>query len=235
MKILSLNALDAELRDQLKDFLKSQLASTDVFCFQETLGATIETLFTELFPGALYSTTWVEKTTSEQGQYNLCTVVRKPIQVSHSQTLLAADDTGVGQALASAITLPDGNTLTVVNVHGVPFPGDKLDNEGRLRQSDTIIRWLRENGSPSAIVCGDFNLLPETESIKKFARAGYQDLIADYKIPTTRNEFAWKNWPDNKQLFADYTFASQQLNIVSFQVPNIEVSDHLPMIIDIAI
>lgn len=230
MKILSLNVLDAKLRDALQTFLESQLGSTDAFCFQETLGPTIETLLAELFPSELYTTIWAEKTTNGDGQYNLCTVVKKPLQVPHSQTILAPQDKGTGQALASKVVSPDDRTFTVVNVHGAPYPGDKLDTEGRLRQSDAIIHWLGEHSSSPAIICGDFNLLPETEAVKKFARAGYQDLIADYKIPTTRNELAWKNWPDTIQLFADYTFVSPELNVTGFSVPNAEASDHLPMI-----
>ncbi len=230
MKILSLNALDGKLRGTLQTFLESQLDSTDIFCFQETLGTTIESLFAELFPSELYTTVWVEKIIDGDSQYNLCTVVKKPLRVSHSQTLLALDDKGTGQALASTIVSPDDRALTVVNVHGAPFPGDKLDTEGRLSQSDTIIDWLDKNNTFPVVICGDFNLLPETQAVKKFALAGYQDLIADYKIPTTRNELAWKNWPDNIQLFADYTFVSPGLNVTDFSVPNTEVSDHLPMI-----
>lgn len=234
MKILSLNALDGELREELKGFLESQLDDTDVFCFQETIGESIETLLAELFPETNYWITDTEKTTNGNGQYNLFTAVKKPLQISNSQALLSTSDEEVGQALATNIISPDsGFAFTIVNVHGVPLPGDKLDNEGRLRQSETIIRWLSENSISSAVICGDFNLLPETESVKKFTQTGFQDLIANYKIPTTRNELAWIHWPNSIQLFADYTFVSPQLNVTSFEVPNTKVSDHLPMVIDI--
>lgn len=120
-------------------------------------------------------------------------------------------------------------------MHGVPRPGHKLDTDGRLRQTEQIITWLKSYEGLLTVVCGDFNLLPRAESIKRFAAAGYRNLIVDYAIPTTRNRLIWEQYPDNKQLFADYTFTSSDVKVTGFTVPSIEVSDHLPMIIDIVI
>ncbi len=115
----------------------------------------------------------------------------------------------------------------------IPAPA-KLDSEGRLRQTRQILEWLETQDVP-AVVCGDFNLQPETKSVQDFTTAGYQNLIKNYAIATTRNRLAWEKWPDNKQPFADYTFVSPNLTVTGFSVPDMEVSDHLPMIIDVAI
>ena len=69
--------------------------------------------------------------------------------------------------------------------------------------------------------------------MQKFAAAGYRDLVKEYQIATTRNRLAWEKWPNNMQLYADYTFVSPGVTVPDFRVPAIEVSDHLSMIIDV--
>ncbi len=64
---------------------------------------------------------------------------------------------------------------------------------------------------------------------------GYQNLIKDYQIKSTRNRLSWELWPEDKQHFADYVFASPEINVVEFSVPDIEVSDHLPMIVSFTV
>ena len=65
-----------------------------------------------------------------------------------------------------------------------------------------------------------------------FEDADYRNLIKDHRISSTRNELAWDRFPGNKQLFADYTFVSGDVEVRDFKVPNVPISDHLPMILD---
>jgi endonuclease/exonuclease/phosphatase family metal-dependent hydrolase len=67
-----------------------------------------------------------------------------------------------------------------------------------------------------------------------FEENGYRDLIKEYKISTTRNRLAWEMYPDNKQLFSDYVFLSPGITINNFSVPDNEISDHLPMILEVS-
>lgn len=230
MRILSLNIWHGFQKEQLRDFLLSEVEITDIFCFQEAVGSGAEEVIAGIFDDNRFQAVVAEKFIEENKHYYLMTIVKKPLAISHSYGLLADDDTETGKALAVEVATNDGDTLTIVNIHGMPHPGHKLDTEGRLRQSQQIIDAL--SGSKT-IVCGDFNLLPETESVKMFSRVGYRNLVAEYAIPTTRNELAWAPWPDNKQLFADYSFVSPDINITHFAVPHTEASDHLPMMIDI--
>ena len=230
MKILSLNAWHGERKDELRAFLSSQWATTDIFCFQEANGDNMEEIMTELFDTSYFQQAVAKKFIEPHRNYCLYTIVKKPIKLLCHYSLFGPNDSNIGEALATEIEV-DGKHLAIVNVHGVPQPGDKLDNEWRLRQTKRIVSWTSDHGTP-AIVCGDFNLLPETRSVQNFAAAGWRNLIEDYAISTTRNQLAWARYPDNKQLFADYTFVSPDLTIVNFDVPDIEVSDHLPMIID---
>lgn len=140
-----------------------------------------------------------------------------------------------------AIVVKGDKDFLVCNIHGVSLPGDKNDSEERLEQSKTILGFARSINMP-AIIGGDFNLNPDTKSVKMFEEAGYKNLIKDYKIVSTRNHFAWEQAEVQlvkqgfeffgKQYFADYVFVSPEIKIKNFEVPNIEVSDHSPLILD---
>ncbi len=234
MRILSLNTWHGECASELRDFLRSQLETTDVFCFQEAFGSGIEGIMTELFASSHFDSATTDKLIDVRRHYTLYTFAKKPLKIARHESILDESDGETGQALATELDV-NGQQLTLINVHGMPYPGHKLDTDGRLRQTEQIIAWLQRSAGTPAVVCGDFNLLPSAKSVQDFAAAGYRDLIAEYAIPTTRNELAWAKHPDNKQLFADYAFTSPGLEVREFTVPDIEVSDHLPMSIDVAI
>ena len=69
-------------------------------------------------------------------------------------------------------------------------------------------------------------------------------LILENKIKTTRNFHAWRQAKEmvadgyrfyGEQKFADYVFVSKDVKVKNFEVPNIEISDHLPLILDFEI
>lgn len=217
---------------QLQDFLLAQTEKTDIFCLQEANRPDAEEVIANVFDSRYFQAVSIEKTIeSTNSYYYLTTIIKKPGRVTSTYGLLADDDTATGKALATEIRIGT-KTVIVINVHGVPQPGHKLDTEGRLQQSRGIIAELGEKHAPT-VLCGDFNLLPHTESIRMVTDKGFRNLIEEYAISTTRNRLAWEQFPDNKQLFADYTFVSSGVRVLDFTVPDIEVSDHLPMIVDI--
>ncbi len=125
----------------------------------------------------------------------------------------------------------NGKKFSVCNVHGIWAPGNKLDTPERLRQSQIIAEFLsQEKGSK--IVCGDFNLLPETKSIKILEQSGLVNLIKEFKIEKTRSRLSPYWGTPDFQKFADFAFVSPGVQVLEFTVPDVEVSDHLPMILD---
>jgi len=131
----------------------------------------------------------------------------------------------------------DSENLVVCNAHGLSWPFDKMDTLERIIQSERIIDFLK-NSNGQKIVVGDFNLFPNTKSIGMFEESGYRNLIKDFGIKTTRGTLVkqmhpeYGNRPDGFQEFADYTFVTSGIEVKSFEVPDLPLSDHLPMILE---
>ncbi len=124
-------------------------------------------------------------------------------------------------------------SLWVMNFHGQSRPGDKLDTPKRLKQSKILASLIKKLKGPK-ILCGDFNLMPNTESVRMVERAGLKNLITIYKIKNTRNSVSWKRY-GNRQHFADFTFVSPELQVKKFKVPYNLASDHLPMVLEFSL
>ncbi|MCX6712734.1 MAG: endonuclease/exonuclease/phosphatase family protein, partial [Candidatus Vogelbacteria bacterium] len=99
------------------------------------------------------------------------------------------------------------------------------DTLERLEQSRKIKAFMDSVDSPK-ILCGDFNLLPDTESLK-IIEGGLRNLIREYGVTSTRTSFYTK--PDK---FADYVFVSPEIKVVDFKVLPDEVSDHSPLLLE---
>jgi hypothetical protein len=125
----------------------------------------------------------------------------------------------------------DGRRLCVLNVHGTVHPGSKLDTAKRLAQSHTILGLLRDV-KDDIVICGDLNLMPDTESVR-LLEADHRNLIREYGITNTRSRLNPYFGTSQAQGFADYAFVSPGLIVRDFQVPYLEVSDHLPLILDL--
>jgi len=130
---------------------------------------------------------------------------------------------------------PDtGRQLTVLNYHGIweKAPtglSSKQDNPERIEVA-TKIRAIIDQSVGSTVIAGDFNLEPDTKSISIIAGNDMQDLIKDYGIKTTRSTlYQKKQFP-----FADYVFVSKDLKVEDFYVPEVNYSDHLPLITKIS-
>ncbi len=76
------------------------------------------------------------------------------------------------------------------------------------------------------ILCGDFNLKPDTESMKILEK-DMDNLIKIYKITSTRTSLYPK-----EEKFADYILTSKEIVLNKFEVLPDEVSDHAPLLLD---
>jgi len=110
-------------------------------------------------------------------------------------------------------------------LHGFWIPDSKEDTLERLEQSDKIINFLNSY-KHRKILCGDFNLNPNTQSMLRLEK-GMVNLIKKYNVRSTRS-----NLHTRKDKYADYILVSKDIEVLDFKVLQDEVSDHLPLFLD---
>lgn len=267
MKVISLNTYGGRFFEPVMSFIKEHSLDTDIFCFQEMLhtsqGQKEEKNFRLNFFEEISLALSDFKGFFVPGKNNytpggdtdlavacgLAIFVRNSLEIKSNGDFFTVDMEKIDSAdkdslkyhpfhlKAQYIQIENGaETLTVCNVHGLSWPFDKLDTPERIIQSERIINFLKKE-SGQKIVVGDFNLFPNTKSIKIFEENYYRNLIGDFRIKTTRGTLVKQMHPEygtspaGFQEFADYTFVTDGIAVKSFEVPDLPLSDHLPMIL----
>lgn len=119
----------------------------------------------------------------------------------------------------------DGKIYSILNVHGLWTGTGKSDTPERITQSERIRNVMDAIETPK-ILCGDFNLRPDTQSIKILGK-GMKNLINEHNITSTRTSLYKK-----EEKHADYIFVSPEIVVNRFEVLEDEVSDHSPLLLD---
>ena len=119
----------------------------------------------------------------------------------------------------------NNKVINILNVHGLWTGKGKSDSEDRINQSQNIIDFIKTLKG-EVILTGDFNLNPDTESIKMIENSGLINLIKEKKITSTRTSLYIRR---ETNPFADYTFVSKDVEVKSFEIMPDEVSDHAAM------
>ena len=121
--------------------------------------------------------------------------------------------------------------ITIAHMHGLRDLAGKMDTPERTAQAHKLkdlAIGTAESGD-DLVVCGDFNVEPNSDTFDILATVGLTDLVTSRGFTTTRNSLYEK--PGR---FADYLLVNEQLNIQSFDVVmSPEVSDHCPLILEI--
>ena len=124
-----------------------------------------------------------------------------------------------------------GAPICVVHLHGLRELTGKIDTPHRRAQAHALVRLIERIWSPGErlVVCGDFNLLPDSETFAILGALGLVDLVTTRGFTDTRTSFYRK---DNR--FADYLLATPNVDVSRFEVvASPEVSDHRPLLLDI--
>lgn len=227
MKMMFLNTCWGRTGNAFWNYLEEESKGVEVFCFMET-GDKFDTKCKEILTD--YACVSTNKKVINEVDHSISVYVKKEIEILESESILKEDEY-VGAALFTKIKSAN-KIINIASVHGVAIPGNKLDNPKRIEQSEKIIEYMAKVDG-GKIIGGDFNLDKNTESVKMFEKSGYRNLIEEFKIDMTRNHLIWDVFPENKQFWADFLFVSSKIEIKSFEVPKNEVSDHLPLILEI--
>ncbi len=240
MKLITLNIWGGHVYHPLLEFIKLN-KSVDIFCFQE------------VYSNASYKTSTDERSVSLnifselqdiltehngffvpaiENIYGICVFIKKDIEIIEQGSTLIHDNpeyTGIGpthpRVLQWLKCKINDQLYTIINIHGLWNGKGKTDTSERIIQSQRIRAFI-DSVTNTKIVCGDFNLRPDTESLAIIEK-GLINLIKQYNITSTRTSFYNK-----EEKFADYILTSPEIKINDFKVLKDEVSDHSPLLLD---
>jgi endonuclease/exonuclease/phosphatase family metal-dependent hydrolase len=256
MQLVCLNTWGGKRYEALAHFIKGMADKTDVFCFQEVFSAAEEFgphpnatrlnllqdisdwlpdfkyAYVPILLGNEYAQEYARDVSMGNAIFFRAALTQER---KGSEYLVGAPyelraDDAHKVSLMQYVKLTQGTkSLTVVNIHGIAsWP--KSDTTARLEQSHRILDFLAGLDGPK-LVCGDFNLFPDTKSIAVLGRE-MKDLTKEYNIPTTRSLFHRERFAGQAviETVSDYMFVSPDISVTSFTVPDVEVSDHLPLV-----
>lgn len=248
MKLISLNTWGCRITESLYQYIKEQSETTDIFCFQEILkGGNGKTSRGEIKSGfediseILEGYTGYFSRYEEGGYYNenssgldfeygVACFVRTGLKQDFIDGITLCDldkkwndySGGFAAGAALAIKVED---YVIENVHGIWQESIKTDTEAKIEQSKKILE-LANRKDGRKVICGDFNLLPDTKSIKMFSDE-CDDLINKYNISSTRSSLYTK-----ELRYSDYAFTDKKIITDNFLVQDLNISDHLPLLLE---
>lgn len=123
----------------------------------------------------------------------------------------------------------NGKRLQILNLHGL-YSRDKQDSERTINQCKYVLKVAKRKNIPTIIV-GDFNLLPETKSIKIIDKE-FRNLVTEHKIESTIPDYDHGTESKRGKFVMDYIFVDDKIKVNNFEVIDTNISDHLPLILD---
>ena len=240
----------------LVHYLRDESENTDVFCLQEifhsdpdgpardmdyskgrsVVAVNLYSEISEILPGFDgYFTSFQDgflfaERVEYKISFGMAIFVRRGLEIQSSGEIFIYKERNT-QSDNDATTIPKSlqyvelGGVLISQFHGLWNAGPKTDTADRLEQSRRVKEFLDSKNLPK-ILCGDFNLLPNTESLA-ILEEGMENLVKTRGIQSTRSAFYKK-----PVRFADYVLVSQEIKVKDFHVPDVEVSDHLPMVLD---
>lgn len=114
--------------------------------------------------------------------------------------------------------------INVFNTQGI-WGEDGEDNERRLKMSEVIVREIQDK--ENVILAGDFNVRPNTKTILNIEK--HLNNVFKGELKTTFN-MKRKTNPRYATAVVDMILASDNFKIVDHYCPEVDVSDHLPLV-----
>ncbi len=242
MKLISLNTWGGQVPEIIDFFNKYQ--DVDIFLLQEVFDkGTEKTVFHEKEKIELFREI-CEILPNHQGyfapsvflEWGLAIFIKKSIPVLgsgdcfvylHRDSLRDQESKTVGRNLQFIKINHQGKNLNIINFHGLHNGEGKLDSPERIEQSKRIIDSIKGLDG-GVILAGDFNLLPDTNSLIMIEKElDLKNLIKDYQIKSTRTSYYEK-----PEKFADYVLCSPGIIVKNFLALPEEVSDHKALLLE---
>lgn len=123
----------------------------------------------------------------------------------------------------------DGTEINVFNTQGV-WGTDGRDSARRIEMGRVIAESVR--GKKNVILTGDFNVNPDTESIAQVERE-LTNVFAGELVSTFNMRH--KTNPAFASAVVDMVFVSPEIEILEKSCPDVNVSDHRPLLVTLKI
>ena len=137
---------------------------------------------------------------------------------------LENDDYNVRNFQHVTIEDQDGRHVHIINHHGYHVPGHKNGNDFTMKACQQIADYATQIEGP-VIITGDFNLLPDSESIQ-ILNKDFRNLTKEYDLETTRTDLTHKSEP------CDFIFVNDKVVVNNFYASDVVASDHQGLVLD---
>jgi endonuclease/exonuclease/phosphatase family metal-dependent hydrolase len=242
MKILQLNIWSGKLEKQLTALLKREDA--DVLCLQEVVyvegGSSYFFLdMQEIMAAAGYThfyhtPSWSGKYMRREASWGNCVLSKLPFKSQSSFYTFQSEvrdfdfledtDYNRGRSLQHVVVETDNGDLNILNHHGYQLPEHKHGNDETLRQCGMIADYAKKL-ERDVVLCGDFNLIPTSESMELINKV-LVNHTKERGVVTTRTPLTYKTEA------CDYIFTSPDIEVKNFQVLDDIASDHKALTIE---
>lgn len=242
MKILQLNIWGGRLGRTLHELLKREDA--DILCLQEIISIKKgESFFFEdleeiqkraNYPYVYHTPSFEFNLMRRRATAGNAILSRIPFTESNSLytylqkvedfDFLENTDYNTGRSLQHVAVESEGGLVHILNHHGHHIHSHKNGDDETLRQCGMIADYVK-GLKGSVVLCGDFNLIPTSESIELINKV-LVNHVKDRGIITTRTPLT------HKTEACDYIFTSTDLEIKNFQVLDDIASDHKALTVE---
>lgn len=243
MKLITLNIWGGQIKEPLIKFIEAH-QEVDFFCLQEVYHNAPHKASTDDNPVSL--NIFAEIASALPGHhfffrpvvnntFGLAMFVKKEVAVvSEGEVVIHENPDYPGAGPTHSRNLQwlkcnfDGKEYYILNIHCLWNGAGKGDSPQRILQSQRVKSFINTLQVPK-ILCGDFNLRPDTNSIQ-ILEENMDNLVKRFGIESTRTSF----YPKTER-FADYILTSPEISVKDFKVLPDEVSDHAALWLDFSI
>lgn len=244
MKLIQLNTWSCKLSTEIVKLFQEE--QPDIVCMQEVVqasfgGKILETVdeITDFYPFSdYYYTPLVEfafmhhrasRGNMIASQYPLTSKNELWTHGQYTEDFDYVDSGGynVARNIVHATITNQPVPVHVLTLHGYHLKENKNGNEETLRACKQLLDYAKELEG-AVIITGDFNLAPNSESIKLLEK-DFKNLSTEFNLATTRNHLT------SKTEVCDYIFTSSNVKIESFSMSETVVSDHNALILEFSV
>lgn len=246
MKIIQLNIWHGKLGDLVIEFLKKE--RPDIVCMQEVNHIKEEStfgMFTPIheiqqragFEHSFLAPAFSYRFQNRTAQFGNAILSKFPLE--HQKTVFVHNtyqerfdgdelDYNIRNMQICQVRTANGKHITIVNHHGYHIKNPQGDDQS-IRAMENVADAISKLAGP-IIFCGDFNVTPDSPAMQPLKARALRNLTAEHAVPTTLSRLHFLNKP----VPCDYILVSPDIQVASFKTPDETVSDHKPLILEIA-